>query len=145
MTEVSVERCLVNVRFGCFLVSSDLGGNIKILWPQRIVNLIALINVLDDVVESVVENEVSHLREMETASKDNGAEDEDMEVIDDLEEGSLAGSTAASGDIDFSEEEEEEDDDDEPSGSVTPSSSVSSKSESGLHLKEKVANCLINK
>lgn len=86
----------------------------------------------DDVVESVVENEVSHLRETETASKDNGAEDEDMEVIDDLEEGSLAGSTAASGDIDFSEEEEEEDDDDEPSGSVTPSSSVTSKSESEI-------------
>lgn len=97
--------------------------------------------------ESVVENEVSHSRETEAASKDNVAEDEDMEVIDDLEEGSLGGSTAASGDIDFSEEEEEEeeDDDDEPSGSVTPSSSVSSKTESGLHLKEKIANCLINK
>ena len=118
----------------------------KVLWVQSNVNLIALINVLDDVVESVVENEVSHSRETEAASKDNGAEDEDMEVIDDLEEGSLGGSTAASGDIDFSEEEEEEeDDDDEPSGSVTPSSSVSSKTESGLHLKEKVANCSINK
>ena len=109
----------------------------KVLWVQSNVNLIALINVLDDVVESVVENEVSHSRETEAANKDNGAEDEDMEVIDDLEEGSLGGSTAASGDIDFSEEEEE-DDDDEPSGSVTPSSSVSSKTESGLHLKEKI-------
>lgn len=87
----------------------------------------------DDVVKSVVENEVSHSRETEAASKDHGAEDEDMEVIDDLEEGSLGGSTAASGDIDFSEEEEEEeDDDDEPSGSVTPSSSVSSKTESEI-------------
>ena len=112
----------------------------KVLWIQSNVNLIALINVLDDVVESVVENEVSHSREMEAASKDNVAEDEDMEVIDDLEEGSLGGSTAASGDIDFSEEEEEEDDDDEPSGSVTPSSSVSSKTESGLHLKEKIVS-----
>lgn len=98
-------------------------------------------NVIDDVVEPVVENEVSSSRERETASKDNGAEDDDMEVIDDLEEGSLAGSAAASGDIDFSEEEEEEDD--EPSGSVTPSSSVSSKSESGLHLKEKVKGSVL--
>ena len=113
----------------------------KVLWVQSNVNLIALINVLDDVVESVVENEVSHSRETEAASKDNVAEDEDMEVIDDLEEGSLGESTAASGDIDFSEEEEEEDDD-EPSGSVTPSSSVSSKTESGLHMKEKKSELL---
>ena len=56
-------------------------------------------------------------REVDLGSKDDGADDEDMEVIDDLDEGSA--------EEDFSEGE------DQLTESATPSS-MSSKSESGL-------------
>lgn len=73
---------------------------------------------------SSVESKASLVEEAEAASKYVG---EDMEVIDDLEEGSEGGSHD-SGD-EFSEADE---------GSATPSSSASSKSESGC-----VELCLI--
>ena len=73
--------------------------------------------------ESVVENKVVSAEETEAASKFVASED--MEVIDDLEEGSEGGDGSNdSGEEDFSEADE---------GSVSPSSSGSSKSESGLY------------
>ena len=70
--------------------------------------------------ESAVENKVTATEKIEVTGKDAGVEDEDMEVIDDLEEGSEASM------------EEEFSEGDELTGSATPSSSMSSKSESGL-------------
>lgn len=82
------------------------------------------VTVTEDVMEeSVSETKVAVAKEVETTSKDGGTEDEDMEVIDDLEDGSEG--TNASVEEDFSEG-------DELTGSVTPSSSASSKSESGV-------------
>lgn len=82
------------------------------------------VTVTEDVMEeSVSETKVAVAKEVETPGKDAGTEDEDMEVIDDLEDGSEG--TNASVEEDFSEG-------DELTGSVTPSSSASSKSESGV-------------
>ena len=84
----------------------------------------ACVTVTEDMVEeSVSETKVATAKEAETMSKDAGAEDEDMEVIDDLEDGSEGSN--ASVEEDFSEG-------DELTGSATPSSSASSKSGSGL-------------
>ena len=80
----------------------------------------------DDIIEeSAVENKVTVPEKIEATSKDPGVEDEVMQVIDDLEEGS-EGSNASV--------EEEFSDGGDLTGSATPSSSMSSKSESGLCL-----------
>ena len=67
--------------------------------------------------ETLVENKASCIEEAEAASK--YVVSEDMEVIDDLEEGSEGGSNDS---VDFSDADE---------GTATPSSSGTSKSESG--------------
>ena len=80
----------------------------------------------DDVVEeSAAESKATTTEESETTSKYAAGEEEDMEVIDDLEEGS--GGSDISAEDDFSEG-------DEATGSATPSTSASSKSESGLYM-----------
>lgn len=70
--------------------------------------------------ETLVENKAACVEEAETATK--YVVSEDMEVIDDLEEGSDGGSNDSG---DFSDADE---------GTATPSSSGTSKSESGIVL-----------
>lgn len=85
---------------------------------------LVLTGAVDVEEESMSENKASATEEMDTTSKDAVGEEEDMEVIDDLEEGS-EGSNASIAE-DFS-------DGDEVTGSATPSTSASSKSESGQY------------
>ena len=95
--------------------------------------------------ESSSENKATSVEETENASKfaaggKKEEEEETMEVIDDLEEGSEGSNFSA---------DEEFSDGDEVVGSVTPSSSASSKSESGndndYHIVRKLTYCKIPK
>lgn len=108
-----------------FILESLLKVPVKSFSGTAVINCLcfACTSGTDDIMEeSAVESKVTATEKIEAAGKDAGVEDEDMEVIDDLEEGS-EGSNASM--------EEEFSDGDELTGSATPSS-MSSKSESGL-------------
>ena len=106
-----------------FILESLLKVPVQSFSGKTVINCLcgAFTSGTDDILEeSAVESKVTATEKIEATGKDAGVEDEDMEVIDDLEEGS-----EASMNEEFSEG-------DELTGSATPSSSMSSKSESGL-------------